>query len=72
MFMSKVETLGMRISISLNKNIVERLKTRLGIKEEKNYIKTGLWKYSSHKPKKTHLRSLGPHQMNEYICFWNY
>lgn len=35
MFMSKVETLGMRISISPNKNIVERLKTRLGIKEEK-------------------------------------
>lgn len=59
MFMSKVETLGMRISISPNKNIVERLKTRLGIKEEKNYIKTGLWKYSSHKQKKKTFKIFG-------------
>ena len=39
MFMSKVETLEMRISIGPNKNIVERLKNRLGIKEEKNLHK---------------------------------
>lgn len=39
MFMSKVETLGMRISISPNKNLVERLKNRLGIKEEKKLHK---------------------------------
>lgn len=39
MFMSKGETPGMRISISPNKNIVEGLKNRLGIKEEKNVYK---------------------------------